>query len=103
MCLTHEFSLPTDNPLCHIHQINGGVEQATVTGNAVTLLFEPSGPTALIVTREFEFGIEVETGGNFEEFLRLPCGGSESGFTVTCFLDPGKIQAIVNICECFAL
>ncbi|CAI8048180.1 Disintegrin and metalloproteinase domain-containing protein 8, partial [Geodia barretti] len=92
--------LRSDVSVCDVHQINGGVEQATVDGNSATVLFEGTGPSVDNVVTDFGLSIRRESAGEFENIVTgLMCSTAAtqapSPFTVTCSLE----LAEYNVCE----
>ena len=91
-------SIPTDNPRCHVHQINGGEEQATVLGNTATIMFEGTGPafpTADNLVTQFNVEIEQQLpNGAFMTRTVVDCATASQNpsppFSVTCSVDPGE-------------
>ena len=87
-------SLTTDNVKCHVHQINGGDEEATVVGNSATVLFEGTGPSAGNVVTDFRILVDllIPATGMFETQHEFPCSntGAASPFTATCAVEAGK-------------
>ena len=96
-------SLTTDVPVCDVHQINGGVEQATVDGNSATVLFEGTGPSVDNVVTDFGLSIRrASATGEFDNIVTgLMCSTAAtqapSPFTVTCSVDNGWAIAITTV------
>ena len=79
-----------------MHQINGGVEEATVIGNSATVMFEGTGPSVDNVVNEFE--ITIQMGINVgDPFLCSEAASAPSQFTVTCSIDDGTATTITYI------
>ncbi|CAI8042439.1 hypothetical protein GBAR_LOCUS23568, partial [Geodia barretti] len=77
--------LRSDVPVCDVHQINGGVEQATVDGNSATVLFEGTGPSVDNVVTDFGLSIR-RASANIVTGLMCSTAATQapSPFTVTC-------------------
>ena len=98
-------SLTTDVPVCDVHQINGGVEQATVDGNSATVLFEGTGPSVDNVVTDFGLSIRRASATEPGEFDNIVTGlmcstaatQAPSPFTVTCSVDNGWAIAITTV------
>ena len=88
-------SSATDNVRCHVHQINGGEEEATVVGNSVTVMFEGTGPSADNVATDFRILVENAVLGVFEVQEEFPCSNTAAAsiFNATCTVDAGKAIA----------
>ena len=90
--------------ICDVHQINGGVEQATVVGNSATVRFEGTGPSVDNAVTDFELSITRESEtvpGEFDNIVTgLGCSTAAtqapSPFTVTCSVDDGRAIAIIT-------
>ncbi|CAI8042442.1 hypothetical protein GBAR_LOCUS23568 [Geodia barretti] len=80
--------LRSDVPVCDVHQINGGVEQATVDGNSATVLFEGTGPSVDNVVTDFGLSIR-RASANIVTGLMCSTAATQapSPFTVTCSVD----------------
>ena len=86
----------TDNPLCHLHQINGGSEEVEIIGNSATATFEATGPDEF--NSWTEFSIELQQlnipGQPYTDLQIVPsCGQASPALTpfgVTCSFSPGK-------------
>ena len=77
----------TDNPVCHLHQINGGLEEATVVGNTSTAMFEGTGPSAANVVSDYIIRFQQQqANGRFITIRRLLCSqaGMCSFIVETC-------------------
>ena len=94
----HHFkqSSSTDGPVCHAHQINGGEEEATVSGDTATIMFELTGPDAANLATEFrillqEINPDDDTGTVLTDITCATASSADPPFTVTCDFDPGKV------------
>ena len=87
-------SSATDNVRCHVHQINGGEEEATVVGNSATVMFEGTGPSAGNVVTDFRILVDLfnPATGVFDTQHEFPCSdtAAASPFTATCVVEAGK-------------
>ena len=66
----------TDNPVCHLHQINGGVEESTVVGNTATVMFEGTGPSAANVISDFIIRFQQRIDSRFMTIRRVLCSAA---------------------------
>lgn len=93
--LSLSLSLPTtDNDNCHLHQINGAMEEATVVGDTALVMFEATGPI-FVNAPAATFEIRLRDPNTFIDFFIYLC--SDSPFTdantsvmSTCTVDTGK-------------
>ena len=88
----------SDSVNCDVHQINGGVEEATVIGNNATVMFEGTGPSVDNVVTDFEIEIQMPPGVNVGGVFL--CSGAAtsapSQFGVTCSVDDGMAITVSN-------
>ena len=93
-CECDSLYIPTDNPRCHVHQINGGEEQAAVVGNTATLMFEGTGPDVNNLANDFDIVIEeIQPNGLIVVRATVVCSSASpapSPFTVSCSVNTGK-------------
>ena len=77
------YIIMTDNPVCHLHQINGGSEEAAVVGDTATAMFEGTGPSAANVVSDYIIRFQQrQANGRFLTIRRLLC--SQAGTYVFC-------------------
>lgn len=90
----HGLFFATDNPVCHLHQINGGEEEATVIGNTATVMFEETGPSMDNVVTDFRIALQREqdfgTGTVEQEILCSQANGALLTFGVSCTVNTGE-------------
>ena len=85
-----------------MHQINGGVEEATVIGNSATVMFEGTGPSVDNVITDFEIRIQRDTGRELNDVgSPLMCSTAATDafppFTITCSVDNGMVIIFTKI------
>ena len=101
------FCPKTDNPRCHLHQINGGEEQATVIGgNTATATFEGTGPSPdnvvtdyrVILQREEPENVFTDVGERLcsESITPVVIGPPALGMTVQCLVDVDSEHKLMN-------
>ena len=107
--LTVFFCPTTDNPRCHLHQINGGEEEATVIGgNTATVMFEGTGPSPDNVVTDYRVILQIrpEPESRFSNVGERLCSEATSpvvigppalGMTVQCSVDANSEQTFVNL------
>lgn len=99
------FCPTTDNSRCHLHQINGGEEEVTLTGgNTATVMFEGTGPSPANVVTDFRVILQIRreapqtgfmnVGERFCSDVATPgvIGPPALGMTVQCLVDANSEQ-----------
>ena len=108
MVLSPPLGTYTDNPLCHLHQINGGSEGVEISENLATATldatatFEATGPDEFNVWTDFSIELQQENipGQPYTDLQIVPsCGQANPSllpFGVICNFSFGKFFVVVN-------